>query len=487
MGDLTDVWHRNDNPTVNAKSEAPSVQGVNERSALRRRGNRFTRRITPLANAPYSRNCGSHNDAIPATDGLFSRKFRRIWITVANLLIAARNLTRNRRRALAALLTVAVGAMSLILADGFIQWVFWGMRESTIQSQSGHIQVVRPGYLSTGAANPYAYLLPENSPQRRAIESIPGIKLVAPRLAVTGLISHGETTVAFVADGVDPHKEAELSKALRIAEGRDLAGATAKEVILGHGLARNLDVRPGATVALLANAGGSINAVEAKVAGIFVSTNQAYDDSALRLPIGLAQSLLRVNGAHAWLVLLNDTERTDDYLKQFRTRFPTPANKLEFVPWYQQADFYNKTVALFSQQMNVLRLIIGCIIVLSISNMLVMNVLERTGEIGTLLAIGFKRKKILHLFAIEGLLLGLGGASLGLVAGYGLAEFISAIGIPMPPPPGMEEGYTGKIRITLNVMMNAFLVVFITTALAGLYPAWKASRLQIINALRHNI
>ncbi|BAN36798.1 hypothetical protein SCD_n02999 [Sulfuricella denitrificans skB26] len=407
---------------------------------------------------------------------------------MANLLIAARNLARNRRRALAALLTVAVGVTSLMLADGFIQWIFWAMREGTIQSQLGHIQVVRPGYLSAGAANPYAYVLPENLPQRKAIESTPGVKLVAPRLAVTGLISHGETTIAFVADGVDPQKEAELSKALRISEGRNIAGATAKEVILGYGLARNLDVKPGATVALLANtAGGGINAVEAKVAGVFISANQTYDDSALRLPIGLAQTLLRVNGAHAWLVLLDDTERTDDYLERFRTRFPAQSNKLEFVPWYQQADFYNKTVALFSQQMNVLRLIIGCIIVLSISNMLVMNVLERTGEIGTLLAIGFKRKKILHLFAIEGLLLGLVGASLGLVAGYGLAELISAIGIPMPPPPGMTEGYTGEILITLNVVMNAFLVAFITTTLAGLYPAWKASRLQIINALRHNI
>ena len=407
---------------------------------------------------------------------------------MANLLIAARNLARNRRRALSALLTVAVGVIALMLADGFTQWILWAMREGTIQSQLGHIQVMRPGYLKAGAADPYAYILLENLPQRREIESTPGIKVVAPRLAVTGLISHGETTIAFVADGVDPQKEEQLSKAFRIMEGRNLAGATTKEVILGNGLARNLGVRQGATIALLATtSGGSINAVEAKVAGIFISANQAYDDAALRLPLGLAQSLLRINGAHAWLVLLDDTERTDDYLRQFRARFPTSANKLEFVPWYQQADFYNKTVALFSQQMNVLRLIIGCIIVLSISNMLVMSVLERTGEIGTLLAIGFRRKKILHLFAIEGLLLGMAGASLGLGAGYGLAEAISAIGIPMPPPPGMEEGYTGEIRVTLNVMMNAFLVAFITTALAGLYPAWKASRLQIINALRHNI
>lgn len=409
---------------------------------------------------------------------------------MVDLLIAARNLARNRRRALVALLTVAVAAISLILADGFIQWVFWGMREATIQSRLGHIQVMRPGYLSAGTADPYAYLLPENLPQRKEIESTPGVKLVAPRLSVTGLISHGETTVAFVADGVDPQKqkEAELSKALRIAEGRNLAAPSAKEAVLGRGLARSLNVHPGATVALLATTpGGGINAVEVEVAGIFVSTNQAYDDSALHLPINVAQSLLRINGAHVWLVLLNDTERTDDYLTQFRTRFPTAENKLEFVPWYQQADFYNKTVELFSQQMNVLRLIIGCIIVLSISNMLVMNVLERTGEIGTLLAIGFKRKKILYLFAIEGLVLGLAGASLGLVSGYGLAELISAVGIPMPPPPGMEEGYTGQIRITSSVLMNAFLIAFVTTVLAGLYPAWKASRLPIVDALRHNI
>ncbi len=407
---------------------------------------------------------------------------------MTNLLIAARNLARNRRRALAALFTVAVGVIALMLADGFSQWIFWAMREGTIQSQLGHIQVMRPGYLNAGAANPYAFILSERLPQRSEIESTPGIKVVAPRLAVTGLISHDETTVSFVADGVDPHKEAQLSKALRIVDGHDLSSLTAKEVVLGRGLARSLGVGVGDTVALLVTtSGGGINAVEAKVAGVFISTNQAYDDAALRLPIGLAQTLLRVNGAHVWLILLEQTERTDHFLEQFRNRFSASANKLEFVPWYQQADFYNKTVALFSQQMNVLRLIIGCIIVLSISNMLVMNVLERTGEIGTLLAIGFKRKKILQQFAIEGFLLGLVGASLGLGVGYGLAELISAIGIPMPPPPGMTEGYTGEIRVTLSVVTNAFLIAFITTALAGLYPAWKASRLQIINALRHNI
>jgi len=316
---------------------------------------------------------------------------------VASLLIAARNLTRNRRRALTALLTVSVAVIAMVLTDGFAQWIFWAMREGTIQGQLGHIQVVRPGYHTAGAADPFAYVIPEKSPEFAAIEGTPGVKLAAPRLTVTGLVSHGETTVSFVADGVDPKRETELSKAFRVVSGHDLSGAQAKEVVLGRGLARNLGVEPGATVALLANTGtGGINAIEAKVAGIFITASQTYDDSALRLPIGLAQSLLREKGAHAWLVLLDDTERTDEYLAQFRARFPEAAHHLQFVPWYERADFYNKTVALFSQQIDVLRAVIAVIIVLSISNMLIMNVLERTGEIGTLLAIGFERRGVLR-------------------------------------------------------------------------------------------
>lgn len=407
---------------------------------------------------------------------------------MADLLLALRNLTRNRRRSLTALFIVVVGVVSMVLAEGFIQWIFWAMRESTIKFQSGHIQVVRPDYFSKGVANPFAYLLPEDSPVEKALAATPGVELVAPRLKLTGLVSHGETTVAFLGEGVVPAKEAELSVAVYIAQGRNLSSPSAREVILGRGLARTLGVAPGDTVALLVTAsGGGINAAEFKVVGLFTTPNQAYDNSALRLPIRQAQSLLRVQGAHAWLVLLAETDQTDRFLHEFRARFPEQQERIEFVPWYAHADFYNKTVALFSQQITVLRVIIGSIIILSISNMLVMNAMERTGEVGTLLAIGFKRKKILQMFAAEGFMLGLAGGLLGVGVGFLLAQLISSVGIPMPPPPGMERGYTAEIRVTLGLLASAFLIAFATTLLAGLYPAWKASRQQIVNALRHNI
>ncbi len=407
---------------------------------------------------------------------------------MTNFLIAARNLLRNRRRAAIALLTIGGAAIAMVLADGFVQWILWAMREGTIQSQTGHVQVVRPGYFQSGAADPFAFVIPQARPERQEIETTPGVKVVAPRLSVTGLASHGETSVAFIGEGVDPAREKDLSKAFRIVAGKNLAGVDAHEVILGRGLARALGVEAGATVALLANTrSGGINAVEARVAGIFITGSQAYDNTALRLPLGLAQTLTRADGAHAWLVLLDDTERTDATLRALRTRYTKAAGELAFVPWYERADFYNKTVALFSQQMGVLRAIIAVIIVLSISNLLVMNVLERTGEIGTLLAIGFRRRRVMQQFAIEGLVLGVIGGGLGVAAGFGLGELISAIGIPMPPPPGMEEGYTGEIRVTAGVLAQAFAIAFVTTATAGLYPAWKASRLQVVDALRHNL
>ena len=136
--------------------------------------------------------------------------------------------------------------------------------------------------------------------------------------------------------------------------------------------------------------------------------------------------------------------------------------------------------------MQIVQIIVALIIILSISNTMIMSVLERTSEIGTLMAIGYKRRMILQLFLSEGLLLGLIGGLLGVITGTALAVVISGIGIPMPPPPGMEVGYSGKITITWSLAAGILTLAVLTTLLGSVYPAWKASRLEIVDALRHN-
>jgi len=382
-------------------------------------------------------------------------------------------------------LTVASGIIAFLLAGGFIAWIFDDMREATIHSQLGHIQIVRPDYFEKGIADPYAFLLPANSAEQRTVEQAPGVVSVTPRLAFSGLASHGDVTVAFVGEGIDPERERPISSRITILSGKDLDSSAQTAVLLGEGLARSLGVQIGAKVVLLATAAnGSPNAIEITVAGTFATISKEYDDVALRLPIALARKLMRVQGATSWVVLLDQTEKTQMTVESLSKKLP--ASGFELVPWDRLADFYNKTVVLFSKQVSVVKYIIGLIIVLTISNTQTMSVLERTREIGTSLAIGQRRRVVLRMFLAEGVLIGALGGIAGIVLGYLLAELVSFIGIPMPPPPGMTHGFTGQVLITPALAWEALVLALLTTLLASLMPAWKASRMNIVDALRYN-
>lgn len=403
------------------------------------------------------------------------------------LRLALRNLGRQRRRTGLALSAISFGIVALLLAGGFIEWIFWGMREGAIHTRLGHIQVVRPGYIERGGSDAFGYLLPEQATEFDMIKSVDHVQAVAPRLVFNGLISHNETTLSFIGEGVDPEHEKEISQHLFIRAGEDLSKQKPGGVILGTGLAASLGVQPGDSVILLATTvAGGINAVETRVAGVFYSSSKAFDDAALRVSIEDARQLLRVSGSHVWVVLLDDTSRTAGVLRELQAKFAEGVGAFEFVPWNDLADFYNKTVVLLSRQIDIVKLIIGLIIVLSISNVLIMSVLDRTAEIGTLMAVGIARRHILRLFLGEGCLLGIIGGIVGLVVGFLLSKLISAIGIPMPPPPGVDVGITGRIMVTLPMMAGAFVLAVGTTLIASLYPAWKASRLEIVDALRHS-
>ena len=395
--------------------------------------------------------------------------------------LAARNLLRQRKRSALALTTVAGGVITLLLAGGFFNWILDSMRESTIHSQLGHLQITRPGYFEKGLSEPYSYLLPADVPA--AARDDTDIVTISPRLAFTGLVSKGEETVSFAGEGIDPDQEAPITKAITVTTGRDLTEAPHRSALLGEGLAASLGADVGDTIVLLVTTGDrGINAIELTVCGHFRSVAKAYDDSVLRIPIDIARQLMRVDGATSWVVLLDETKDTDRMLDELQEVLdPT---RFEVTPWHRLADFYNKTAELFSQQIGVVRLLIGMIVVLSISNTLSMTVIERTTEIGTVMAIGVRRAGVLGQFVVEGALLGVAGGTIGVLAGWIASVVISAIGIPMPPPPGMSSGYTGQISISPGIALDGFLLAFLTTLIASILPARKASRMNIVDALR---
>ncbi|MDO8315864.1 MAG: ABC transporter permease [Rugosibacter sp.] len=405
-------------------------------------------------------------------------------ILSALIKLSLRNLLRHRRRALIAILSVAFGTAALAVASGFIAGMFADFREATIESQYAHLQITRPGYHENGLADPARYVLP-NDAAAQSLSALPHVRAWGPRLGLTGLVSHGESTLPFVGEGFDPAHDLTGDRSLTIIQGRRLGVADHDQILLGKGLATLMGVQAGDAVVVLVDTPASgLSAIDAKVAGVFESVSKAYDDSALLLHIDAARKLLKVDGAHSWLVYLDKTENTARVAKALRARFGAP--QFEVRTWDQLAEFYRRAVDLFQQQLEVVRFIVVAIILLGISNTMMMSVMERTGEIGTAMALGVRPRILLGQFLLEGGLIGLIGSLTGFALAIVIGWGVDVLHIDMPPPPGLTRGYLAHLLFTPATLLEALLVGVGTTTLASLYPAWRASRMVIVDAIRHN-
>jgi putative ABC transport system permease protein len=334
---------------------------------------------------------------------------------------------------------------------------------------------------------PLDFLVPDPQGLTERIRTIPHVRHVSPRIHFSGLLSTGDTSVSFIGVGLDPAVE-EQRQSIHIEAGRMLSGET-YEVLLGKGLARSMKLKPGDSVVLVASTQqGGINAADAQVVGTFGTADKAFDDRAVRLPIRLAQTILRTEGVESLTVFLDGTEHTDETKRVLGASLPE-AKDLDIKAWHEleEADQIAKLAAVYQGIFGVVRLIIFLVVTLGIMNTLNMAVYERIGEIGTLRAVGLQRGQVAGLFLAEGALLGILGGVIGCVLGAILAAIISKIGIPMPTPPNTTIQWIARIAVSWSVLWPAGLLAFATAAVSSVLPARKAAGLEIAESLRHNI
>jgi len=399
---------------------------------------------------------------------------------------AFRNLFRHKMRTAMTLAAIMLGVAAIVVSGGFVKDIFIQLRDATIHSRLGYLQVNRTGYYELGRRDPFAYLIKEPNALTRELEGLPHVTDVLKRLNFTGLLNNGRTDRSIIGEGVEPAKEARLGTYLTMLEGRQLQEEDAYGVLLGEGVAKSLQLEPGDYATLLVNtAAGAMNVLELQVIGVFRTFSKDYDARAVRLPLTTAQELLDTNAVHSLVFSLDAAQATDSVARAVRAALPN--SEFEVLTWRQLDDFYRKTVALYQRQFGVLQVIILGIVLLSVSNSVNMTAYERIGEFGTLRALGRRRRYVFGLIVLENTLLGALGASIGVAAGVLLAWSISAVGIPMPPPPNANSGYTAYIRIVPAVLGTAFLVGFIATVLSSLFAARGASGVPIAEALRENM
>jgi len=202
----------------------------------------------------------------------------------------------------------------------------------------------------------------------------------------------------------------------------------------------------------------------------------------VRIGLAAAQDVLQSDKIHQLVLRLSETSATDAVLTAVRQMLP--AERFEARPWYELADFYRKTVALYQRQFGLLVLIVLIMVLLGVANSVNMTIYERTSECGTLMALGYRGRDVFKMLVAENVLLGLIGGGLGVAVGLALAWLISHVGIAMPPPPNMSSGYTAAIRPDSVIVALAFAVGAVAAILASLLPARRVMRMSVVDALR---
>lgn len=402
------------------------------------------------------------------------------------LKLAFRNIFRNRLRTSLTLAAIVCGVVAVILSGGFVEDVFIQLRESTIHSRLGHVQVTRQGYREFGQRDPARYLMDSADPVTRAARALPGVREVMTRVSFSGLANNGRADLPILGEGVEPDKETRLGTAIDFTSGRNLRDEDVFGIVVGEGVAAALKLKPGSPLNLtISTPEGALNTLEFNVVGIFRSFSKDYDDRAVRISQTAAQELLFTQAVHTVVIALSDTSKTGPVAKKLNAQLAQTGYEVK--TWEDLADFYNKTVALYKRQFGALQFIIVVMLILSVASTVNMVVYERTGEFGTLLALGMKRHHIFQLVLLENALLGILGAILGVLSGSALALAISTIGLDMPPPPGSNIGYTASIRIVPWILASAAMTGAISALLASVLPGKRASTLGIVYALRQNI
>ncbi|HSP32837.1 MAG TPA: ABC transporter permease, partial [Thermoanaerobaculia bacterium] len=287
--------------------------------------------------------------------------------------IAFRNVFRNRRRSAITLIVIVMGAVGLILFGGYKARTFWALRESTIRGRLGHLQVYKLGYSTSESQKPLEYGLDDAAEISRAIERDPRVRMTAKQITVMGLISNGDKSETFMATAVEPQKDRAM-QSQRLVSGTDLPDNEPDAVVLGRGLATSMHVKPGDYVTLMTTTvSGSLNATDARVAGIIMTGVKELDERIVKMPITGAQQLMQTRKIEKILVFLKTTDDTGAMHAALAQQFRDRGWKLEMKEWSDLASFYHQVVMLYNGIFGFLGIIVFAIVVFSVANTIVMS------------------------------------------------------------------------------------------------------------------
>src|SRR5258706_4670440 len=397
------------------------------------------------------------------------------------LSMAFRDLGRNRRRSFFSALAVSMGLAMLMLLAGFLNGEMGGAIDTAVRLQSGHLQVRANNYDENKTSLKWEDLV-ENPDQVAAqIGALPQVSVASPRLFASGIAVVGDKSAGVRVTGIDPASTANAPYREGLLSGEFLAADDNSGVLIGKPLAEKLDLKAGDSFSLSVNtSNGDVDEQPFTVRGIYTTGTGSFDGATVFMPLANAQAITQTQKhASTIFILLKDKALTGTVADALKSP------NLQILTWEQMNALTLQTEDLANSYMIFFYLIILGITATVIVNTLIMAVFERTREIGILMAIGMKGRRIMAMFLTESALLAVGGILIGLVLGGLAVAYFTTVGFYIG-----NVGYTGVLladtihaNLTLDAIVNLSTLTFVITLLAGLYPAWMAAHMQPVEAL----
>jgi len=420
---------------------------------------------------------------------------------VAVLKIAWRSLRRHRRRSIITGAAVALGLALMLIFIGLNDDGHARMIDIGIHMGAGHVVVQGNGYQQDQTLD---HIVSDPEAVMAAARRVPEVRHVAARVRAGGLLSSGVESTAVAVNGVDPTVEPQVSTIAQeraLVAGSYLRPATELEfenqpadIYVGKDLARRLQLELGDRVVLTVSprGGGRPSSAAFLVRGIFRTGMDELDGFYVEIPIEQAQSLLALGGGVTQVALLiDDVKNAGRVAAEMRRELGERAD-LEVLPWQQALRELYEYVLIDDAGMYVLMAVVFLIIGIGIFNTVLMSVLERTHEFGVMMAIGTSGRRIFAIVVVEALLLGVFATAVGLGIGLGVHSWIASTGIDVTALYGegfefagiVFEGRIYSLLTTATVVRWCLIVIGLVVA-SALYPAWRTTRLEPVEAMRH--
>ena len=406
--------------------------------------------------------------------------------------IAFRNLLRYKRRTLLTASLVTIGVVFVLLfisiSGSFKNMMVGQMTDSML----GHLEVHRKGYLASIDNLPLNLNLNKQAYQKLEgiLKQQPEVEAFSPRIKFGGMFSTFVETTNIRLNGVFPDLEL---KTVPLLPSRLINGTTKTlekgEIWIPELMSKSMKVNLGDTVVVIAtNKDGSVNGKQFKVSGVLESvTGPGGRDGYIHIEDAmevLRMEEMEVSEVAIRLKNFGQLHAFSDKLEGLLSREVNKQGKpiYDVSTWEKLSPFYN-IARMIDLMAFFIKLMLIAVVLVSIMNVMIMAVYERIREIGTIAAIGTLPGKILSMFVLEGLFLGIMGALAGDLIGLIIILILNRVGITFDF--GRETGLVLSATIgPSDVLMISVIVIFISVV-ASLQPAFKASRMEPIKALRH--